>query len=101
MIRKGALIGIDSMVANDAVLQSICYFIINTSFLLLLCRLKPLIYYPCSFIKDKNLFLLAEVLGASISVLGNILALIGSFSSQEAVNGIGIIFALANITFSF
>ena len=100
-MRKGALIGIDSLIANDAVLQSVSYFLINTSFLLLLCRLKPLIYYPCSFIKDKNLFLLAEVLGASISVLGNILALIGSFSSQTAVNGVGLTFALINAAFSF
>ena len=82
-----------------AEIQGACFLFINISFLLLLAKLKPLVYFPCRH-KDWNLFLLAEMLGAFITILGNILAMIGSFSSQKVVNRIGLAFAIVNIAFA-
>jgi hypothetical protein len=82
-----------------AEIQGACFLFCNISFLLLLAKLKPLVYFPCRH-KEWNLFLLAEMLGAFVTILGNILAMIGSFSSQKVVNRIGFAFAIVNIAFA-
>ena len=43
---------------------------------------------------------MAEMIGCGITVLGNLLALVGAFSSQSAVNGLGIFFAIMNTSFA-
>ncbi|GMH58207.1 hypothetical protein TrRE_jg13580 [Triparma retinervis] len=88
MLRKAGLIAAGTVFGSPTT-QSVIYLIINISFLILLRVLKPLVFFPCSIFKGKNLFLLAEMLGCTISIIGNLLALIGSFS-QEAVNFVGL-----------
>ena len=62
--------------------------------------LKPSVYYPCNIFKDSNLFLLSELLGGTVTVVGNVLSVVGSFSSQATVNVVGVIFATMNLIFS-
>jgi hypothetical protein len=98
MLRKAGLIAAGTVFGSPTT-QSVIYLIINISFLILLRVLKPLVFFPCSIFKGKNLFLLAEMLGCTISIIGNLLALIGSFS-QEAVNFVGVTFASVNGCFA-
>ena len=98
MLRKATLIAAGTF-SGAPVTQSILYTVINTSFFVLLYVLKPLVFFPCSVFKGKNLFQLAEMSGCAITIIGNLLALVGSFS-QAAVNGVGITFAVINFCFA-
>ena len=98
MLRKATLIAAGTF-SGAPVTQSILYTVINTSFFILLYILKPLVFFPCSIFKGKNLFQLAEMSGCAITIIGNLLALVGSFS-QAAVNGVGITFAVINFCFA-
>ncbi|GMI37547.1 hypothetical protein TrCOL_g7316 [Triparma columacea] len=98
MLRKATLIAAGTF-SGAPVTQSILYTVINTSFFILLYILKPLVFFPCSVFKGKNLFQLAEMSGCAITIIGNLLALVGSFS-QAAVNGVGITFAVINFCFA-
>ena len=55
---------------GSAMLQAFLYTGLNAYFVYILVKLDPLVYYPCTYFKDKNLFLLAEVAGALVTVLG-------------------------------
>ncbi|GMH99753.1 hypothetical protein TrVE_jg3920 [Triparma verrucosa] len=77
-----------------ALIQALSSLLINTSFFSIIWKTKPQIYFPCSLIKNKNINNLAELTGAGATIVGNLLAVIGSFFSQIVVNDLGIIFAI-------
>ena len=72
-------------------------------FLLLVYLTRPAIYFPSSTFRGYNLFLLSELSGGTVALLDSFLALIGatSINNQEAINALGITFAVLNMIFSF
>ena len=104
MLRKALLIAASTSIIPDPVSHSVTCVIINALFLLLVYLTKPVIYFPSSTFRGYNLFLLAELSGATATLLGSFLALIGATSTnnqQETINALGITFAVLNIIFSF
>ncbi|GMH85930.1 hypothetical protein TL16_g10384 [Triparma laevis f. inornata] len=77
-----------------SLLQALTSVLINAGFFAILWKSKPLVFFPCSLLKNQNLNNLAELLA------GNFLALIGSISNnQDAVNILGTIFAIVDLFF--
>ncbi|GMH98142.1 hypothetical protein TrVE_jg1186 [Triparma verrucosa] len=99
MIRKALLILFMSTLATHPIAQAVLCFIVNAGFVAILWRTKLLIFFPCTLIKNQNLYLLSEVLGACVTLAGSFLALVGAVS-QGAVNVLGTIFAVINISFT-
>ncbi|GMH97848.1 hypothetical protein TrVE_jg3179 [Triparma verrucosa] len=64
-----------------------------------------MVFYPCSLFENKNLYHLAEMVGAGMTLVGNILAFVGSVSTtlmpnkQGIVNVIGVGFVCFNVIF--
>jgi len=101
MIRKALLIMLTT-VLSTSMLQALASFAVNAAFLLILYKMEPMVYYPSSFFKGRNLFLLVEMLSTCTSLLGNALAIIGAaVSSPAAVYWVGLVFAILNISFGF
>ena len=73
---------------------------INFGFLLLFLYSRPMVKEPSRIIKNLNLFSAAEALSITITIAGNVLAMIGSYQSQT-VYAVGVIFALLNFLFAF
>ncbi|GMH60949.1 hypothetical protein TL16_g03156 [Triparma laevis f. inornata] len=84
-----------------SLLQAVLSLLVNPGFFIVLCKTKPLVYFPCSFLKNHNLNNFAELLGAGATVAGNIIAVIGTFSpnNQQLINILGTTFAIVNLTF--
>ena len=63
---------------------------------------QPVIHFQSSTFPGYNLFLLFELSGATATLLGNVLALIGATSTnnQFTINALGITFAILNVTFA-
>ena len=81
--------------------QSILVLVVNLTFLALLIKLKPMVYYPSSYFSGKNLFHIVEVFSCSILVVDGCLALVGSvLHNMAVVNAIGIIFVIVNFSFA-
>ena len=72
-------------------------FVVNALFLFVLHWKAPLIYRSSSFFKDQNLFLLVEMFSAATTLVGNILAILGTMDGN--VDSIGIAFAVVNMSF--
>jgi hypothetical protein len=105
MLRKAALIftlSMSGVLGVNARGQSFFCLFINLIFLLVLYSTAPLVYYPCSLFKNRNLNNLSEHLGAGVTLAGSVLAIIGAHSenSQSTVNVLGIIFVIINVTFA-
>ena len=100
MTRKALLI-LSTVFLPSTSLEAALSLVINLTFLAILVRTEPLVFYPCSLFPGKNLFLLSEILIAATTAFGSFLALVGSFSgSTSAVNALGIIFVLVNTSFA-
>ncbi|GMI02905.1 hypothetical protein TrVE_jg11450 [Triparma verrucosa] len=105
MLRKAALIftlSMSGVLGLSPLAQSLFCFSINFIFFIVLYFTEPLIYYPCSLFKNRNLNNLSELLGAGVTLAGSILALVGALSknNQGTVNILGIIFVIINVTFA-
>ena len=101
MVRKLLLI-LMTTVFSTSLVQSIMSFVINAVFLAVLKFKDPMVYYPSSFFKGKNLFILVEMLSTTTSLVGNLLAILGAMtSSNDTVTAIGTVFAIMNISFGF
>ena len=99
MLRKALLI-LFTTVFLTPITQGLASFAVNAVFLLILYVKDPLVYYPSSFFKGRNLFFLVEMLSTCTSLVGNSLAIVGAaVSSPAAVTSIGVVFALVNISF--
>ncbi|GMH93493.1 hypothetical protein TrST_g8404 [Triparma strigata] len=88
-----------STLATHPIAQAVLCFIVNAGFVAVLWKTKPLIFFPCTLIKNQNLYLLSEMLGACVTLAGSFLALVGA-ASQSAVNALGTLFAIINISFT-
>ncbi|GMH91030.1 hypothetical protein TrVE_jg5013 [Triparma verrucosa] len=100
MVRKALLI-LSTVFLPSTSLEAALSLVINLTFLAILVRTEPLVFYPCSLFPGKNLFLLSEVLIAATTVFGSFLALVGSLSgSTSAVNVLGVIFVSVNSSFA-
>ncbi|GMH87177.1 hypothetical protein TrVE_jg6893 [Triparma verrucosa] len=105
MLRKAALIftlSMSGVLGLSPLVQSLSCFSINLIFLLVLYYTEPLVYFPCSLLKNRNLNNLSELLGACVTLAGSILAVIGAISknNQDTVNVLGILFVIVNVTFA-
>ncbi|GMH79835.1 hypothetical protein TrLO_g11824 [Triparma laevis f. longispina] len=82
-------------------LQALSSLLINAGFFAILWKTKPLVYFPCSLLKNQNLNNLAELRGAGATLAGNFLVLIGSTSpyNQGLMNVLKTIFAIINLAF--
>ncbi|GMH88492.1 hypothetical protein TrVE_jg6970 [Triparma verrucosa] len=105
MLRKAALIftlSMSGVLGVNARGQSFFCLFINFIFLIVLYSTAPLVYYPCSLFKNRNLNNLSELLGAGVTLAGSVLAIIGAHSknNQSTVNVLGIIFVIINVTFA-
>ncbi|GMI07480.1 hypothetical protein TrVE_jg8427 [Triparma verrucosa] len=99
MIRKALLILFMSTLATHPIAQAVLCFIVNAGFVAVLWKTKPLVFFPCTLVKNQNLYLLSEMLGACVTLAGSFLALVGA-ASQSAVNALGTLFAVINISFT-
>jgi len=61
---------------------------------------KPMRFFPSSTVKGFNLYQLAEVLSTVVTVMGNLLALFGVYSTSSAMEPIGIVFGVGNLFFT-
>ena len=77
LLRKAFLI-LATTVQPDPTLQAVLLLAANFVFLLLFHRMRPMVHYPSSWFKGRNLFHLAELLSATATVSGNAMAIIGA-----------------------
>ena len=99
MTRKAALIV--TVIIPSAIGHSAASLFVNLLFVLLVMCTTPLIRFPSTTFKGYNLYLLSELSGATVTLLGNLLALIGAISdNQGAINILGGTFAILNVTFA-
>ena len=68
MIRKALLIA--AVIIPSAIMHSAASFAINLVFLLVVMCAKPLIRFPSTTFKGYNLYLLSELSGATVTLLG-------------------------------
>ena len=94
MLRKALLIMM-ATVLSTSISQALASFAVNAIFLLILYVKEPMVYYPSSFFKGRNLFLLVEMLSTCTSLVGNG----ATVSSPAVVTSIGLVFAIVNISF--
>ena len=92
---------LESVGVDASVVQALFSLLVNVGFFFIVWKTEPLVYFPCSLLKNRNLNNLAELVGCGATIAGNLLALIGSFSpySQGIVNVLGTIFAIVNLSF--
>ncbi|GMH96245.1 hypothetical protein TrVE_jg6460 [Triparma verrucosa] len=92
---------LESVGVDASVVQAFFSLLVNVGFFFIVWKTEPLVYFPCSLLKNRNLNNLAELVGCGATIAGNLLALIGSFSpyNQGIVNVLGTIFAIVNLSF--
>ena len=99
MIRKAMLIL--TVITPSATGHLAASFAVNLVFLLVVICTKPLICFPSTTFKSCNLYLLSELSGATVTHLGNLLALIGAISdNQDVINMLSATFAILNVFFA-
>ena len=92
---------IAAVIIPSAIMHSAASFAINFVFLLVVMYTKPLIRFPSTTFKGYNLYLLSELSGATVTLLGNLLAPIGATSdNQDVINVLGATFAILNVSFA-
>ncbi|GMI14426.1 hypothetical protein TrLO_g2433 [Triparma laevis f. longispina] len=98
--RKGLLIFVLTLSADNPVVQAVLSLGINGGFLILLIWTRPFVYYPTSHSK-RDLFQIAEVSSTVTCLIGNTLALIGSLkmSDQSYIDVLGGVLATTNIAY--
>ncbi|GMH78314.1 hypothetical protein TrLO_g15212 [Triparma laevis f. longispina] len=98
--RKGLLIFVLTWFVDDPMIQAISSLGINGSFLLLLSCTRPFVYYPTSNSR-RNLFQIAELSSTITCIIGNVLALVASFtaSDQSFIDLLGGVMATVNILY--
>lgn len=99
LLRRASLILASTVVSDDAIIQASVNLFINATFFASLIWFNPLVYFPSKLLWGRNLFLSLELLSTSATMVGNAMALVGSFF-PAIVNEVGIAFAAVNISFA-
>jgi len=98
LVRKVMLIVVTTVISNTN-LQAFASAGVNIVFLALVLSLKPWVVYSSSLFGGRNLNTMVEVVATSTTILGNALAVVGSYENSTT-NTIGIVFALLNLSFA-
>ena len=99
MIREAALIV--AVIIPSVIGHSAASLYVNLLFVPLVMCTTPLIRFSSTTFKGYNLYLLSDLSGATVTLLGNLLALIGAISdNQGAISVLGATFAILNVTFA-
>ena len=101
LLRKASLL-LALVITKNPASQAAFAMALNISYLLLLVRSRPFVYFPSSLFRGHNLFHLCELSSVLVCLGGNVLAFIAAtdLTNTDLANTMGIGFAIFNLSFA-